>query len=138
MSLSTPKPKNSWTWIALSSAAISALGLLAGQFYLLEPVGILLGLFLIGLAAGIVAGRQAWLSGVIVGLPFALQQLTRHAMTEAPAIASLADPRGAPLAAVLMQPDYWRIAVPVAVVASSIAILGGLAGAWVRTIRHTP
>lgn len=137
MSFNTPKPKNSWTWIALSSTAISALGLLAGLFYLLEPIGILLGLFLIGLLAGIVAGRQAWLSGVIVGLPFSLQQLTRHAMTEAPSIASLADPQGAPLAAVLMQPDYWRIAVPVAFVASSIAVMGGLAGAWVRTIRHT-
>lgn len=129
--------KNSWTWIVLSAAVVALGVLILGAFVLLPPVGIVLALFLFGFLAGAVAGRQAWLAGTLVGGPLVFQQLTRHALASAPPVASLADPHAAPLAAVWMSPDFWWIAGPVSFTATGLAVMGALAGAWLRGTRRT-
>jgi hypothetical protein len=116
----SPEPRRrSWTWIAGVSAVLSALSLLAGTFVLLPPLGLLAAFLLVGALGGALSTRQAWLSGIIIGFPLGLQQLTRYALQELGS-----------LSATLAQPDYWRLVVPASAVATGVAILGAMTGAW--------
>lgn len=118
------KKKASWSWIALVSFAVSAAALLLSLLWQARALGLLLWLFLFGAAAGWLSQRHGWLSGIIVGLPLALFQLTRLAVADHGSYLSL-----------MTQPDYWRILVPASVVSTGMAIMGGIVGAWVRSIR---
>lgn len=84
-------------------------------------------LFLAGAGAGAISSRQAWLSGIIVGLPLALQQLTRHSLLEFGTVS-----------VAMAQPDFWRLVLPVSFVATGVAILGALSGAWLLGSRFRP
>lgn len=112
-------PRRSWKWIAGISAAVSVLALGVGLFVLLRPLPLMGALFLTGALAGAISTRQAWLSGIIVGLPLALEQLTRSTLEEYGSVA-----------AALAQADYWRLVFPVSLVITGVAILGALSGAW--------
>lgn len=119
------KTKPSWGRIAGSSALVSVCSLaLLGAFWRPGAMSLLLALFLLGLVGGAVAGRHGWLAGVIVGLPFSFFQMTRMASSD----------MGGMFPA-LSHPDYWRLALPACVVASGMAIAGGMCGAWLRGIR---
>jgi len=90
-----------------------------GAFFLWPPLGLLVALFFTGAVAGALSTRQSWLSGIIVGLPLALEQLTRHTLHEFGTVR-----------VALAHVDYWRLVLPVALVATGVAILGALSGAW--------
>ncbi len=120
-------PRRSWTWIAGVSTAIAALCLVGGLFVLVDPPFFMGALFLAGAGAGAVSSRQAWLSGIIVGLPLALQQLTRHSLQEFGTVS-----------VALAQPDFWRLVLPVSLVATGVAILGALSGSWLLGSRFRP
>jgi hypothetical protein len=124
--LSSPS-RRSWRWIAGVSFAVSAIALGVGFFVLLPPLRLLAALFVMGGVAGALSTRQAWLSGLIVGLPLALEQLTRHSLLEF-----------GTLAVALAHADYWRVVVPVSFVATGVAILGALSGAWALGARFRP
>jgi hypothetical protein len=112
-------PRRSWKWIVGVSSIVSAGALGMGLFILLSPPHLLVALFLAGGVAGAISTRQAWLSGVIVGVPFAWEQLTRHALLEVGS-----------LSAAMGHPDYWPWVAPVSLVAAGVAVLGALSGAW--------
>lgn len=120
-------PRRSWTWIAGVSAVIAALCLVGGLFVLVDPLLFMGALFLAGAGAGAISSRQAWLSGIIVGLPLALQQLTRHSLLEFGTVS-----------VAMAQPDFWRLVLPVSFVATGVAILGALSGAWLLGSRFRP
>jgi hypothetical protein len=130
MSNTPPSPvplRRSWKWIAGVSSVVAVLSLGAGLFFLLPPLPLLAALFFAGAVAGTLSTRQAWLSGFIVGFPLALEQFTRHALREFGRV-SIA----------LAHPDYWRLVVPVSLVATGVAVLGALSGAWVFGARFRP
>ncbi len=120
-------PRRSWAWIAWVSAGISAVALTAGIWILPTALGLLAALFLSGGLAGALATRHGWLAGIIVGIPFAFQQVTRHALVEYGS-----------LGAVLAAPSYWLIALPAAVLAASVGVLGGISGVWLFGAHFTP
>ncbi len=115
-----------WTWISLSSTGVSAGSLAFSAFVPLSPLGILSGLLVFGTLAGALARRHGWLAGIIVGFPFGLFQLTAQAAREMSG-----------LSAVLAHPNYWRVAVPTAFLATGVAILGAMAGVWFLGTRQT-
>jgi hypothetical protein len=125
--LSSSSSRRSWTWIAGVSSVVSVLALGGGFLVLLPPARLLVALFFVGVMAGTLSTRQAWLSGVIVGLPLSLQQLTRYALTEFGTV---------PVA--LAHADYWRLVAPVSVVATGVSVFGALAGAWLFGERFRP
>ncbi len=118
------KKKTSWLWITLVSLAVSGLALALSLLWQVRALGLLFWLFLFGAAAGWLSQRHGWLSGIIVGLPLALFQLTRLALPDYGSALSF-----------MAQPDYWRLLVPASVVSTGMAIMGGIVGAWVRNIR---
>ncbi len=118
------KKKTSWSWIALVSFAVSGLALALSLLWQVRALGLLLWLFLFGAVAGWLSQRHGWLSGIIVGLPLALFQLTRLALPDYGSALSF-----------MAQPDYWRLLVPASVVSTGMAIMGGIVGAWVGSIR---
>lgn len=124
---SSKSDRRSWSWIAGTSALVSLVFVAAGSFVTLSATGVLAGLFAAGIVAGAVSSRQAWLSGIIVGLPFGLAQLTRHALVEY-----------ATLWSAWTQADYWIVVLPVAFVSTGVAILGGLSGAYALGERFRP
>ncbi len=125
--LSAPILRRSWKWIAGVSFVVAVLACGVGLFFLLSPLRLLVALFVSGGVAGAVSTRQAWLSGTIVGFPLALEQLTRHALLEFGTVS-----------VALAQPDYWRLTVPVSLVATGVAVLGALSGAWLFGARFRP
>lgn len=125
--LSSSSPRRSLSWIVGVSSAVALLSVGVGLFILLPPLRLLAALLVVGAVAGSLSTRQAWLSGAIVGLPFSLQQLTRHSLDEFRTVS-----------AAFGQPDFWRLVVPVSVVATGVAVLGALAGAWLFGERFRP
>lgn len=117
----------SWGWIAGTSGLVSLFFMGLGSIVTLSPTGILAALFVAGFVAGAVSSRQAWLSGIIVGIPVTIAQLTRHASAEY-----------STLFAAWGQPDFWILIAPVALVSTGVAILGGLTGAHVFGHRFLP
>ncbi|MBK9430698.1 MAG: hypothetical protein IPN65_09530 [Elusimicrobia bacterium] len=77
------------------------------------------GAVLFGAVAGFWGARQAWLAGIIVGIPFTVAQITRWSALER----------------AVGTPDYWILVPLVAVPATGMAIVGALTGAWVRNTR---
>lgn len=116
--------KSSWTRILLSSVIVSGLALIVGIFWQADALELLIGQFFFGALAGWFARRHGWLSGLIVGLPYGIAQLTHRAAHDYPTVSNL-----------LMDPDYWRLLIPASVVACGMAILGALAGAWMQDMR---
>lgn len=121
--MNTPNPnvKPPIPWAALSgkAAVVSAAGLGLIYFVSLSPGWLLAALFVFGVVAGGWAARQAWLAGMIVGLPMTVAQITRWSALERAAGSDL----------------YWLLVPMVAIPATGIAIAGGLTGAWVRNTR---
>lgn len=116
------KPNRStWTHISLTAAVVSFSAVVGSVWIGLPPMELLGALFVLGGLAGAWAGRQSWLSGVIVGLPLAWTQLTRSSLDQYHT-----------LGGALIAPDYWRIVPWVSVLASGVAIMGALVGSWVR------
>ena len=118
----------SWKHITLTAASVSLGAGVASLWIGLSPLGLLAVLFVLGGLAGAWASRQAWLSGVIVGLPLAWIQLTRASLDQYPT-----------LGAALTVSDYWRIVPSVSVLSTGVAIMGALVGSWVRnSARRAP
>lgn len=117
-------PRSSWTRHLVSSVLFGLLGIVLCYEWQANAIMLLLILFILGFGAGWFARRTGWLCGIIVGLPVGLAYLTGLAVNEYGS-----------LPAVFGQPDYWRIAFPAAVAATGMAIMGGVAGAWMHDIR---
>lgn len=119
--MNTPNSKSPIPWAALSlkGAAVSAAGLVLTYFVALSPGWLLATLFVLGMIAGAWAARQAWLAGLIVGLPMTVAQMTRWSALEHAAGSNL----------------YWLLVPMVAIPATGLAIAGGLTGSWVRNTR---
>lgn len=124
---STKQDRRSWGWIAGTSGLVSLIFVGLGSVVTLSPTGILAALFVAGFVAGAVSSRQAWLSGIIVGIPLGVAQLTRHALVEY-----------ANLSVAWARSDFWIFVLPVAVVSTGVAILGGLSGAYALGERFRP
>jgi hypothetical protein len=122
-----PVARRSWAWIAGTSALISSAVVGVGLFVRMSPFVFLAALFGAGLVAGAVSSRQAWLSGIIVGIPFAFSHITRTAAVE----------YGTPFAP-WGQADFWMVCFHVALVSTGVAILGGLCGAYLWGDRFRP
>ena len=118
------RQKTSWARVWAASGLVSALGLLLSLVWQAHALGLLFGLFLLGVPAGLLARRQGWLCGLVVGFPITFFQLTRHVMLQ----------EGS-LGAVFRQPDYWMLIIPTCVAATGLAVLGGMAGAWMHDSR---
>lgn len=124
---SVSPPQRSWGWIVGVSAGVSVCALIAGTYVLVDPLRLLAVFFCVGALAGMLATRQAWLAGIIVGLPLGLQQLTRYSLQE---FKTLSEALG--------RADYWRIVPPVSIVATGVAVLGAMSGAWLLGARFRP
>lgn len=98
---------------------VCGVSLIGGLFFVLSPLGLLGALFSVGGVAGALSTRQSWLSGIIVGLPLGVEQLTLYSLGEF-----------GTLSVAVAHPDFWRIVVPVSFVATGVAVLGGLTGAY--------
>ncbi len=118
------KKRISLTYVTVSSAAVCVVSLLVSLVWRPGAVGLLLGLFIFGCAAGWVAQRHGWFCGIIVGLPLALMQMTRQALSDFSSLAQL-----------LAQPDYWYVMVPACLVSTGMAIMGGVVGAWLQDMK---
>lgn len=116
---SNSKPPIPWAALSLKGAAVSVAGLTLIYFVALSPGWLLATLFVLGMVAGGWAARQAWLAGLIVGLPMAVAQMTRWSALEHATGSDL----------------YWLLVPMAAVPATGIAIAGALTGAWVRNTR---
>jgi hypothetical protein len=119
INLSDSAPSRSWKWIVGVSFFVCGVALMGGLFVVLSPLGLLGALFSVGAVAGALSTRQSWLSGIIVGLPLGIEQLTLSSLGEF-----------GTLSVAVANPDFWRIVVPVSFVATGVAILGGLTGAY--------
>ncbi|MBL8023569.1 MAG: hypothetical protein JNK54_04705 [Elusimicrobia bacterium] len=117
----------SWKWIGGVSFLVCGVSLLGGFFVVLTPLELLGALFGVGVVAGALSTRQAWLSGIIVGFPLGVEQLTLYALREFGS-----------LSVVLAQPDYWHLVAPISFVTTGVAILGGLTGAWLLGKQFSP
>lgn len=125
MNSASPKPpRTTWLQITLRSSAVSAAALALVLFAPLGTVGLLPALFAFGFVAGALSRRQGWFSGLLVGLPMAIMELTQAGLAETHSFADLAS-----------QGDYWRLLVPASFSASALAVLGGIVGAWMQTAR---
>ncbi len=116
--------KSSWPRILTSSVVVAVIALLVGIFWQADALELLIAEFFFGALAGWFARRHGWLSGVIVGLPYGIAQLTHRAVQDYPTLSNL-----------LMEPDYWRLLIPASVVACGMCVLGALAGAWMQDMR---
>jgi hypothetical protein len=87
---------------------------------------LLVALFLLGGLSGVLARRHGWFSGLMVGFTFSLTQLTWRAAAEL---------GGWTVA--ITHPNYARVAIPAAVVAAGLSVLGGITGVWMRGTRRT-
>jgi hypothetical protein len=108
--------------VILRAAVVSALLSGAGYFLTLHVLGLLATLFSVGFLAGAWGRRQGWLSGIIVAFPFSFLQVTRMAAIDL----------GGSL---LSHPDYWRLAVPAAMVAGAMGVIGSMTGAWLGDMK---
>jgi hypothetical protein len=119
--MNTPNLKSPIPWSALSLKAtvVSAVCVLGSFGVALSPGWLLAALFFFGAVAGFWGARQAWLAGIIVGIPFTVAQITRWSALER----------------AVGTPDYWILVPLVAVPATGMAIVGALTGAWVRNTR---
>jgi hypothetical protein len=119
MNIPNAKPPIPWSSLSLKAAVVAALCVVASFFVALSPGWLLASLFLCGALAGAWGARQAWLAGLIVGMPFTIAQVTRWSALEHAA--------GSPM--------FWVLVPLVAVPATGIAIAGALSGSWVRNTR---
>jgi hypothetical protein len=118
------KTKTNWNRITSASFIVSGVSLLTSIAWHAGAIDLLLGLYFFGALAGWISQRHGWLSGIIVGLPLALFQLTRLAAQEYGSFGS-----------VLATPDFWALILPVSVGATGMAIIGALSGAWLQDMR---
>lgn len=118
------QPKPTWGHITRTSVATLFVAFGFSLLWQSWAFDLLLALYLFGAVAGWFARRQGWLCGVIVGLPVALFQLTRLALHDHANFASL-----------LRDHHYWILAVPAAVTATGVAIMGGMSGAFLQDMR---
>ncbi|HOW28932.1 MAG TPA: hypothetical protein PK876_10590 [Elusimicrobiota bacterium] len=110
--------------IFLSSSIVCLAGIGLSLFWLTGVIATLLGLLGLGMLAGWFSRRHGWLCGIIVGLPVGLVQLSHRALLEEGTLQKL-----------FLQPDYWRLLVPVTIVMTGVAILGGIVGVWMVNLR---
>jgi hypothetical protein len=118
------KSKTSWSRIVISSVIVAAFAIVLGIVWQADALELLIAEFLFGAIAGWFARRQGWLSGLIVGMPYGIAQLTHRAVQDYPTISNL-----------LVDADYWRLLIPASVVACGMCILGSLAGAWMQDMK---
>jgi len=112
--------KPSWTAVFLRSGVVAAVASAAAATVDMDAIPLMAALFFVGFAAGWWSRRHGWLGGSIVGLPFSFLQIHRWAGPESTDSA------------------FCRIAVPAAVVAAGMAVLGGMTGAWLRGRKYIP
>ena len=115
-----PDRRISFSGVFLRSSVVAVAGSVAASKIDMDAISLMAALFAVGLTAGVWSRRHGWLSGSVVGLPFSFLQIHRWAGPES------------------TDPDYWRIAVPTAVVAAGVAVLGGMTGAWLRGRKYLP
>jgi hypothetical protein len=115
---------NTWGRITLVSLATLVVAMGFSLLWQCWAIDLLLALYVFGAAAGWFARRQGWYCGLIVGLPMAFFQLSRLALHD-----------HADLPALLADPDYWRLVVPASIVATGMAIMGGMSGAFLQDMR---
>lgn len=117
--VSARRPPTPWGRIISRAVVVSAVGIGVSSFIHLEAIGLLAALFALGFLAGAWGRRQGWLPGIIVGFPFSFHQVSRMVSAEGSFSAQ----------------DYWRLAVPAAMVAASMAVLGSMTGAWLQDMK---
>lgn len=123
MNSTTDQKTASWGRIVFSGVLAGGGALVLTHGRLLPPAVLLGALFLLGLTAGALGRRQGWLSGLLAGFPLALAQVAAWISAEG---------SGAPWS----HPDFWRLGVPAAAVASGVSVLGGITAVWMFSARR--
>jgi hypothetical protein len=75
-----------------------------------------------GALAGAAARRQGWLAGLLAGIPQGFWAVIHWIRLH----------ERIPLAGVFHFEEFWRLGIPVAILAVGPAIMGGIIGAWLR------